>query len=82
MVITGANDPRVPPEEAEQIIKAVRAKGVPVWSLLAANEGHGHARKENRDYADLAPTILKHQPHPDRPCTLTASPYRRHPPET
>jgi dipeptidyl aminopeptidase/acylaminoacyl peptidase len=53
MVITGANDPRVPPEEAEQIIKAVRARNLPVWSLLAANEGHGYGRKENRDYADL-----------------------------
>ena len=54
MVITGANDPRVPPEEAEQIIKAVRARGMAVWSLLAANEGHGYGRKENRDYANLA----------------------------
>ena len=54
MVITGANDPAVPPEEAEQIIKAVRARGMPVWSLSAANEGHGYARKENQDYADLA----------------------------
>ena len=54
MVITGANDPRVPPEEAEQIIKAVRARGLAVWSLLAANEGHGYGRKENRDYANLA----------------------------
>jgi dipeptidyl aminopeptidase/acylaminoacyl peptidase len=58
MVITGANDPRVPPEEADQIIKAVRAHGEPVWSLLAANEGHGYGRKENRDYANLAQLLF------------------------
>jgi len=58
MVITGANDPRVPPEEAEQIIKAVKARGMAVWSLLAANEGHGYGRKENRDYADLAQLLF------------------------
>jgi dipeptidyl aminopeptidase/acylaminoacyl peptidase len=53
MVVTGGNDPRVPPTEADQIIKAVRAHGQTVWSLLAANEGHGYGRKENRDYTDL-----------------------------
>ena len=54
MVITGANDPRVPASEADQIIAAVRGHGVTVWSVLAANEGHGFARKENMDYASLA----------------------------
>jgi len=50
MVVTGANDPRVPASEAEQIIKAVRAKGRPAWSLLGTDEGHGFARKVNQDY--------------------------------
>jgi dipeptidyl aminopeptidase/acylaminoacyl peptidase len=54
MVLTGANDPRVPASEADQIIAAVRAKGLEVWSVLAANEGHGFVRKENQDYAALA----------------------------
>ena len=54
MVITGANDPRVPASEADQIIAAVRAHGRDVWSVLAANEGHGFARKENIDYTTLA----------------------------
>jgi dipeptidyl aminopeptidase/acylaminoacyl peptidase len=54
MVITGANDPRVPASEADQIIAAVRGHGVTVWSVQAANEGHGFARKENMDYASLA----------------------------
>jgi dipeptidyl aminopeptidase/acylaminoacyl peptidase len=53
----GRNDPRVPQSEAEQIVKAVRGKGQEVWYLLALDEGHGFARKENRDFASLA-TVL------------------------
>ena len=50
LVVTGANDPRVPASEADQIIKAVRAHGGTAWHLLAQNEGHGFRRKENGDY--------------------------------
>ncbi|MEP7206556.1 MAG: prolyl oligopeptidase family serine peptidase [Casimicrobiaceae bacterium] len=49
-VVHGKNDPRVPYTEAEQIVEAVAAKGVPVWYLLADNEGHGFARKANADF--------------------------------
>lgn len=50
MVVTGANDPRVPASEAEQMVAAVRANGREAWHLVAANEGHGFRRKENQDY--------------------------------
>ncbi len=50
MVVTGGNDPRVPPSEAAQIISAVRAKGGMAWSLLGQDEGHGFAKKVNQDY--------------------------------
>jgi dipeptidyl aminopeptidase/acylaminoacyl peptidase len=50
MVVTGANDPRVPASEADQIVQAVRARGGTAWHLLARNEGHGFAKKENQDY--------------------------------
>jgi dipeptidyl aminopeptidase/acylaminoacyl peptidase len=50
MVVTGANDPRVPASEADQIIDAVRARGGTAWHLLARNEGHGFRRKENADF--------------------------------
>ncbi|MFC4294110.1 prolyl oligopeptidase family serine peptidase [Novosphingobium tardum] len=50
-VITGANDPRVPKSEADQMVAAIRAKGGEAWHLVAANEGHGYAKKENVDYA-------------------------------
>ena len=49
-VVQGANDPRVPASEAEQIVKAVRASGEDVWYLLGQNEGHGFSKKENVDY--------------------------------
>ncbi len=49
-VVQGKNDPRVPYTEAEQMVSAVRKNGVPVWYLLADNEGHGFARKVNADY--------------------------------
>lgn len=49
-VVQGKNDPRVPYTEAEQIVRAVRRNGVPVWYLLADNEGHGFGRKANADY--------------------------------
>ena len=50
MVATGANDPRVPASEADQIIKVIRANGGEAWHFLAGNEGHGFAKKENADY--------------------------------
>lgn len=50
MVVTGANDPRVPASEADQIIEAVRANKRPAWHLLAKNEGHGFRKKANADY--------------------------------
>ena len=61
MVMTGANDPRVPASEADQIISAVRANGREVWSVLAENEGHGFVRKENLDYAALARILFWEQ---------------------
>ena len=53
-VITGANDPRVPKSEADQIVAAMRANGHEAWHVVAADEGHGFAKKVNADYAFLA----------------------------
>jgi dipeptidyl aminopeptidase/acylaminoacyl peptidase len=50
LVVQGANDPRVPASEAEQIVAAVRAKGKEAWYLLARDEGHGFAKKSNADW--------------------------------
>ena len=48
-VAQGANDPRVPLSESDQIVEAVRAAGFDVWYMKALNEGHGFRKKENRD---------------------------------
>ena len=49
-VVQGKNDPRVPWTESEQIVRRLQARGTPVWYLLADNEGHGFARRENADF--------------------------------
>jgi dipeptidyl aminopeptidase/acylaminoacyl peptidase len=56
LVVHGKNDPRVPLAEAEQIVNKLRAKGREVWYLLAADEGHGYRKQQNRDayYATFA----------------------------
>lgn len=50
LVAHGRNDPRVPFSEAEQIADKVRAANRTVWTIYADNEGHGFAKKDNRDY--------------------------------
>lgn len=60
-VAQGKNDPRVPYTEAEQIVKAVRANGQPVWYLLYADEGHGFRKKSNSDYFGAASMLFWEQ---------------------
>jgi dipeptidyl aminopeptidase/acylaminoacyl peptidase len=43
----GANDPRVKQAESDQIVAAMRSKGIPVTYVLYPDEGHGFARPEN-----------------------------------
>ena len=50
MVVTGANDPRVPASEADQIVAAIRGNGRTAWHLVGNDEGHGFAKKANQDY--------------------------------
>lgn len=50
LVVQGKNDPRVPWTESEQIVRSLQRRGTPVWYLLADNEGHGFARRENADF--------------------------------
>jgi len=59
-VAHGANDPRVPVAEAEQIVQAVRNQGHEAWYMLARNEGHGFIRKANRDrFTELSVMFLE-----------------------
>ena len=47
-VIQGANDPRVPQSEAEQIVAAVKARNGVVEYILFPDEGHGVAKIPNQ----------------------------------
>ena len=49
MVFQGANDPRVPRSESEQMVAKLRAQGTEVWYVLAKDEGHGIAKKTNQE---------------------------------
>lgn len=55
-VIHGANDPRVPLSEAEQIKAALDGAGVPCELRVYGDEGHGLARRTNR--LDAYPAAL------------------------
>ena len=61
-VVQGANDPRVPVTEAEQIVRSVREQGREVWYMVAADEGHGFQKKDNRD-AFIAATTMFFERH-------------------
>jgi len=53
-VIQGKNDPRVPASEALQMTETVRKNGIPVWFLMADDEGHGFAKKKNIEFQFFA----------------------------
>ena len=48
LVIQGANDPRVKKAESDQIVVALRDLGRTVEYMVAPDEGHGFAGRENR----------------------------------
>lgn len=48
LVVHGETDSNVPVEEAEQVVAAARARGIPVEYLLFREEGHELARLRNK----------------------------------
>ncbi|WP_440770678.1 S9 family peptidase [Natronorubrum sp. DTA28] len=61
-VLHGANDPRVPVGEAEQIAEKAAEQGVPVRKLIFDDEGHGFSKLENRieAYSAIAEFLDEH----------------------
>ncbi|RCK73626.1 MAG: hypothetical protein IGBAC_0074 [Ignavibacteriae bacterium] len=49
-IVQGKNDPRVPASEAEQMVEVLKKNNIPVWYLLAKDEGHGFVKKKNADF--------------------------------
>lgn len=62
LVAQGANDPRVKIDESNQIVEALRKRGVDVEYLVKDNEGHGFANEENRFdfYEAMEKFLAKH----------------------
>ncbi|MGA0094161.1 MAG: S9 family peptidase [Chthoniobacterales bacterium] len=50
LIAQGANDPRVKKAESDQIVEALRKRGIDVPYIVKDNEGHGFANEENRLY--------------------------------
>lgn len=48
IIAQGANDPRVSIREADQMVEALRSRGLSVTYVVYPDEGHGFARPENR----------------------------------
>ena len=57
-IVTGFNDPRVPRTEAEQMLAALRRNNVEAWFMMAKDEGHGFAKKDNQEAQREAETLF------------------------
>jgi dipeptidyl aminopeptidase/acylaminoacyl peptidase len=64
LVVQGANDPRVKQAESEQVVEALRKRGVSVQYILKQNEGHGFRNEENRIefYDAMVKFLAEHVP--------------------
>jgi dipeptidyl aminopeptidase/acylaminoacyl peptidase len=83
LIAQGANDPRVKRSESEQIVAAMKAKGIPHEYLVFEDEGHGFAKPENRlrFYAVAERFLARHlggrsEPAPEEAATERAEAAR------
>ena len=62
LVVQGARDPRVNKAESDQMVQALRARGVDVPYLVKDNEGHGFHNEENQYefYETMESFLAKH----------------------
>ena len=58
LVMQGANDPRVPQSESDQVVAKLRENGVETWYVLFADEGHGFLKKHNNDLRREVETVF------------------------
>lgn len=61
-IAQGANDPRVKKTESDQIVEALRKRGIEVHYMVKKNEGHGFRNEENRFdfYRKMEAFLAKH----------------------
>ena len=67
LIAQGARDPRVNKAESDQVVEALRKRGVEVQYMVKDNEGHGFRNEENQFefYAAMEKFFAEHL-HPDR----------------
>lgn len=58
LVMQGANDPRVPKSESDQVVEQIRRNGVDAWYVVFADEGHGFLKKHNNDLRREVETVF------------------------
>lgn len=58
LVQQGVNDPRVPKSESDQVVAALRERGVPVSYLVFADEGHGWRKRPNQELSLAVETVF------------------------
>ena len=58
LVMQGANDPRVPKSESDQVVAGIRRNGVEAWYVVFADEGHGFLKKPNNDLRREVETVF------------------------
>lgn len=62
LVAQGMTDPRVPPVESEQIVAALRARGIAAPYITFDDEGHGFTKRANRQliYTEVLRFLRRH----------------------
>lgn len=62
LIAQGANDPRVNKNESDQMVAALKEKGIDVPYMVKDNEGHGFRNEENRFdfYGSMEQFFYKH----------------------
>jgi len=72
LVLAGANDPRCPASEAQQVADAVKKKGGVAQLKIYGDEGHGFARVENQidAYQRVSDFLKVHVPSPGCGCSV------------
>lgn len=71
LVIQGAQDPRVPQNEADQVIDQLRTKGIEAQYNLYTDEGHGFTNRTNElnAFTNIATFLTNHLKPTDRDST-------------
>jgi dipeptidyl aminopeptidase/acylaminoacyl peptidase len=71
LVAQGAKDPRVNINESNQIVEALRRRGVEVVYVVKENEGHGFQNEENRfEFYEIMEKFLQNHLRPTLPESL------------